>query len=94
MMKPLITRARWRFVFLGAITGMLLVAMALVGIGWVRSFITPLVVMAAIPFRGAEKSARHRGGGADLRQEQEHFLRFPAIIRLDESGVAVRPVQR
>jgi len=41
IMGPLITRARWRFVFLGVITGMLLLAMALAGVGWVQVKMLP-----------------------------------------------------
>ncbi|MEK7781643.1 MAG: efflux RND transporter permease subunit, partial [Verrucomicrobiota bacterium] len=33
-MGPLIAKAKWRWIFLGSIVGLLLVAMALVGIGW------------------------------------------------------------
>jgi multidrug efflux pump subunit AcrB len=41
LMGPLISRRRWRFMFLGAITGLLLVALALVGIGWVKVKMLP-----------------------------------------------------
>jgi multidrug efflux pump subunit AcrB len=41
IMGPLIGRARWRWIFLGGITGLLLIAMALVGIGWVKVKMLP-----------------------------------------------------
>ncbi len=41
VMGPLILRARLRWVFLGVIGGLLLVAMALVGIGWVKVKMLP-----------------------------------------------------
>ena len=40
-MGPLIAHPRWRYVFLAGITGLLLVAMALVGIGWVKVKMLP-----------------------------------------------------
>ena len=40
-MNPLIEKARWRWGFLMAITGMLLASMALVGIGWVQVKMLP-----------------------------------------------------
>ena len=40
-MGPLIAHRRWRYAFLGGITGLLLVAMALVGIGWVKVKMLP-----------------------------------------------------
>src|SRR6185369_2742014 len=40
-MGPLIARARWRWVFLGAIVTLLLTAMALVGLGWVKVKMLP-----------------------------------------------------
>ena len=41
MMNPLIQSAKWRMVFLASIVGLLLVAMALVGIGWVKVKMLP-----------------------------------------------------
>jgi multidrug efflux pump subunit AcrB len=41
VMGPILTRARWRWTFLGVITGLLLVAMLLVGIGWVKVKMLP-----------------------------------------------------
>ena len=41
MMGPLIARAKWRWIFLASIVGLLLVAMALVGIGWVKVKMLP-----------------------------------------------------
>jgi multidrug efflux pump subunit AcrB len=41
VMNPLITSARWRTVFLAGIVGLLLAAMALVGIGWVKVKMLP-----------------------------------------------------
>ncbi|MCI0539527.1 MAG: efflux RND transporter permease subunit, partial [Verrucomicrobiales bacterium] len=41
IMGPLIGYPRWRYVFLGAITGLLLVALGLVGIGWVKVKMLP-----------------------------------------------------
>jgi multidrug efflux pump subunit AcrB len=41
IMSPLIARARWRWLFLASIVGLLLVAMALVGIGWVQVKMLP-----------------------------------------------------
>jgi multidrug efflux pump subunit AcrB len=41
LMNPLIASAKWRLVFLGGILGLLLVAMALVGIGWVKVKMLP-----------------------------------------------------
>ena len=41
LMNPLITSAKWRLVFLGGILGLLLGAMALVGIGWVKVKMLP-----------------------------------------------------
>jgi multidrug efflux pump subunit AcrB len=41
IMGPILTRARWRWTFLGVITGLLLVAMVLVGIGWVKVKMLP-----------------------------------------------------
>ncbi|HWN95306.1 MAG TPA: efflux RND transporter permease subunit [Methylomirabilota bacterium] len=41
IMGPILTRARWRWTFLGVITGLLLVAMLLVGIGWVKVKMLP-----------------------------------------------------
>ncbi len=40
-MAPLIARRRWRYAFLASIVGLLLVAMALVGIGWVKVKMLP-----------------------------------------------------
>jgi multidrug efflux pump subunit AcrB len=41
VMGPLIERARWRWLFLGLIVGLLLSAMALVGLGWVKVKMLP-----------------------------------------------------
>jgi multidrug efflux pump subunit AcrB len=41
VMNPLITSARWRFLFLAGIVGLLLGAMALMGIGWVKVKMLP-----------------------------------------------------
>ncbi|MBI3853012.1 MAG: efflux RND transporter permease subunit [Verrucomicrobia bacterium] len=41
IMGPLISHRRWRFVFLGSIIGLLLLAFALVGIGWVKVKMLP-----------------------------------------------------
>ena len=41
IMGPLLTHARWRWTFLGVITALLLVAMLLVGIGWVKVKMLP-----------------------------------------------------
>ena len=41
LMGPLLGRRRWRYGFLAAITGLLLAAMALVGIGWVKVKMLP-----------------------------------------------------
>ncbi|HLW34421.1 MAG TPA: efflux RND transporter permease subunit [Chthoniobacterales bacterium] len=41
LMGPLIARARSRWIFLGAICGLLLIAMVLVGIGWVKVKMLP-----------------------------------------------------
>ncbi|MBI3416574.1 MAG: efflux RND transporter permease subunit [Verrucomicrobia bacterium] len=41
LMNPLITTAKWRLVFLASIVGLLLAAMALVGIGWVKVKMLP-----------------------------------------------------
>jgi multidrug efflux pump subunit AcrB len=41
LMGPLIERRRWRYVFLGGIVGLLLGAMALVGLGWVKVKMLP-----------------------------------------------------
>ena len=41
IMGPILTRARWRWAFLGGIVGLLLVAMALVGVGWVKVKMLP-----------------------------------------------------
>ena len=40
-MGPVIAKRRWRYLFLAGITGLLLVAMALVGIGWVKVKMLP-----------------------------------------------------
>jgi multidrug efflux pump subunit AcrB len=40
-MSPLIARRRWRYIFLGGIVGLLLVAMGLVGISWVKVKMLP-----------------------------------------------------
>jgi multidrug efflux pump subunit AcrB len=40
-MAPLIARRRWRYAFLGGIVGLLLVAMGLVGISWVKVKMLP-----------------------------------------------------
>src|SRR5262249_36987445 len=40
-MGPLIAHVRWRWAFLGAITGLLLLSMALVGLGWVKVKMLP-----------------------------------------------------
>ncbi len=40
-MGPLIAQAKWRWIFLASIVGLLLVAMALVGIGWVKVKMLP-----------------------------------------------------
>ena len=40
-MGPLIARARWRWIFLGTIVTLLLTAMALVGVGWVKVKMLP-----------------------------------------------------
>ncbi|HEY5915305.1 MAG TPA: efflux RND transporter permease subunit [Verrucomicrobiae bacterium] len=40
-MAPLIARRRWRYAFLAGIVGLLLVAMGLVGIGWVKVKMLP-----------------------------------------------------
>jgi len=41
MMGPLIANGKWRLIFLASIVGLLLVAMALVGIGWVKVKMLP-----------------------------------------------------
>ncbi|MFO1511848.1 MAG: efflux RND transporter permease subunit [Verrucomicrobiota bacterium] len=41
VMNPLIQTAKWRWVFLASIVGLLLAAMALVGIGWVKVKMLP-----------------------------------------------------
>ena len=41
VMGPLIAHARWRWIFLGIITALLLGAMALVGVGWVQVKMLP-----------------------------------------------------
>ena len=41
LMDPLLASAKWRLVFLASIVGLLLVAMALVGIGWVKVKMLP-----------------------------------------------------
>ena len=41
VMGPLITRAKWRWIFLASIVGLLLAAMALVGLGWVKVKMLP-----------------------------------------------------
>jgi multidrug efflux pump subunit AcrB len=41
VMGPMIAMARWRWVFLGSITALLLLAMATVGIGWVKVKMLP-----------------------------------------------------
>jgi multidrug efflux pump subunit AcrB len=41
VMSPLIARARWRWLFLASIVGLLLMAMAFVGIGWVKVKMLP-----------------------------------------------------
>ncbi len=41
VMNPLIHNAKWRWVFLASIVGLLLAAMALVGIGWVKVKMLP-----------------------------------------------------
>lgn len=41
MMNPLIHSAKWRWLFLASIVGLLLAAMALVGIGWVKVKMLP-----------------------------------------------------
>jgi multidrug efflux pump subunit AcrB len=41
VMSPMIARRRWRYVFLASTVGLLLVAMALVGIGWVKVKMLP-----------------------------------------------------
>ena len=41
LMGPLLSHARWRWIFLAVIVGLLLVAMALVGIGWVKVKMLP-----------------------------------------------------
>jgi multidrug efflux pump subunit AcrB len=40
-MQPLIQRRRWRYAFLASIVGLLLLAMALMGIGWVKVKMLP-----------------------------------------------------
>ena len=40
-MAPVIAMRRWRYVFLGSVVGLLLVAMALVGVGWVKVKMLP-----------------------------------------------------
>ncbi|NOS72380.1 MAG: efflux RND transporter permease subunit [Verrucomicrobia bacterium] len=40
-MGPMIAQAKWRWIFLASIVGMLLAAMALVGIGWVKVKMLP-----------------------------------------------------
>jgi multidrug efflux pump subunit AcrB len=41
LMGPMITQPRWRWLFLGSISGLLLLAMALVGLGWVKVKMLP-----------------------------------------------------
>ncbi len=41
VMSPLIAKAKWRWVFLASIVGLLLIAMALVGLGWVKVKMLP-----------------------------------------------------
>ena len=41
VMGPLVTSTRWRWLFLGGIAGLLLVALALVGVGWVKVKMLP-----------------------------------------------------
>jgi len=40
-MEPMLAQAKWRWIFLASIVGLLLVAMALVGIGWVKVKMLP-----------------------------------------------------
>lgn len=40
-MEPMIAQAKWRWIFLASIVGLLLAAMALVGIGWVKVKMLP-----------------------------------------------------
>ena len=40
-MGPMIAQAKWRWIFLASIVGLLLVAMALVGVGWVKVKMLP-----------------------------------------------------
>ena len=41
LMGPMIAQPRWRWIFLGSIVGLLLLAMALVGFGWVKVKMLP-----------------------------------------------------
>jgi len=41
VMEPLVAHPRWRFIFLGCVVGLLLLAFALVGIGWVKVKMLP-----------------------------------------------------
>ena len=41
VMNPLITKAKWRWIFLASIVGLLLAAMALMGLGWVKVKMLP-----------------------------------------------------
>ncbi len=41
LMGPMIAQPRWRWIFLGSITGLLLLAMALVALGWVKVKMLP-----------------------------------------------------
>jgi multidrug efflux pump subunit AcrB len=41
LMGPMIAQPRWRWLFLGSISGLLLLAMALVGLGWVKVKMLP-----------------------------------------------------
>jgi multidrug efflux pump subunit AcrB len=41
LMGPMIAQPRWRLLFLGSISGLLLLAMALVGLGWVKVKMLP-----------------------------------------------------
>jgi len=79
LMGPLIARARWRWTFLTGITALLMGAMALVGIGWVKVKMLPFdnksefqVILTMPEDSSLEQTARAaREIAASLRTESE-----------------------
>ncbi len=76
-MGPLIAHRRWRYAFLAGITGLLLVAMALVGIGWVK------VKMLPFDNKSEFQIILNMPEGSSLERTTEAAREIAAVVRTE-----------